>query len=229
MQYKVWRAIHVPLTIALFVVLAFHVVGTRSGAPGPFELREGPLRLGPDLRRLPQRRRSRSGPAVVDGHAQDGTITEAQLPVTLAENQKLADAARRRAAGPLRHSRRRPASTATPGRRPVRRKHQRPVPLERGRLQPRTAAAVSGGDDAVNSDGVGCIVCHTQAVAARRARLGPLTSGEASGDDNFGIQYGPLFTDPDPLPVPKHGMNSGTDDWWSSMSARRSCAGRATT
>ena len=66
----------------------------------------------------------------------------------------------------------------------------------------------------MNSDGIGCITCHTQeAPPAELAGFGPLPVAKQAAN-NFGIQYGPLFTDPDPVPVPKHGMNSGTDDWW---------------
>src|SRR5262249_12030842 len=75
--------------------------------------------------------------------------------------------------------------------------------------------AVSGGNAAVNSDGIGCISCHTQeAPPAELAGFGPLPVAKQAAN-NYGIQYGPLFTDPDPVPIPKHGMNSGSDDWWS--------------
>jgi hypothetical protein len=77
------------------------------------------------------------------------------------------------------------------------------------------------GNEAVVSDGVGCVVCHTIDVAPAElqgaaALVGGAMDGEVSGG-TYGDMYGPIFEDPDPVPVRIHGIEppgDGDEDLW---------------
>ncbi|MDQ3293332.1 MAG: hypothetical protein M3527_02610, partial [Actinomycetota bacterium] len=83
--------------------------------------------------------------------------------------------------------------------------------------------AVGDGNAAAVSDGVGCIVCHSSAEPpAERAGNGaqegvnPLVANSEASMGGFSTVYGPLFSDPNPLPVRVHGIETNTDgsDYW---------------
>jgi hypothetical protein len=73
------------------------------------------------------------------------------------------------------------------------------------------------GNEAVVADGIGCVVCHTIEVAPAElqgaaALVGGAMDGEVSGG-TYGDVYGPIFEDPNPLPVRIHGIETpGEDD-----------------
>jgi len=68
------------------------------------------------------------------------------------------------------------------------------------------------GNEAVVSDGIGCIVCHTIDVAPAElqgsaALVAGAVDGEVSGG-SYGTMFGPLFAEPNPLPVRVHGIET---------------------
>ncbi len=147
--------------------------------------------------------------------AQTGTIMEAQLPVTLGENEQLAAELGDTQQALFDSASKTCINCHAPVGAPFAQDINALLPLNAEGSAADGGVAVSGGNAAVNSDGIGCISCHTQqAPPAELAGFGPLPVAKQAAN-NYGIQYGPLFTDPDPVPVPKHGMDSGTDDWWS--------------
>ena len=102
LQFQSWRALHPIITILFFAVLVWHVWDVLGGTQAAF---------GSDKTAFV------ASNSCADCHndvvqdwklssmadAQTGTIMEAQLPVTLGENEQLAAELGRRAAGPLRH------------------------------------------------------------------------------------------------------------------------------
>ena len=101
LQFQSWRALHPIITILFFAVLAWHVWDVLGGTQAAF---------GSDKTAFV------ASNSCADCHddvvqdwklssmadAQTGTIMEAQLPVTLGENEQLADRPRCDAAGPVR-------------------------------------------------------------------------------------------------------------------------------
>ena len=109
--------------------------------------------------------------------AQIGTIMEAQLPVTLGENEKLAAEL-----GDEQQARFDTAAKSHNCHAPVGAPFTQDInafPLSAGSAD--GGVAVSGGNDAVNSDGIGCISCHAGGAARRALWLRPSARGEASG------------------------------------------------
>ena len=102
-------------------------------------------------------------------HAQTGTIMEAQLPVTLAKNEALAQDAdlSERLGYDQSAVNDAAAPTCINCHAPVGSKFvtdpEAVLPLSQSAAG--ATPAVSGGNAAVQSDGVSCIVCHSQAVA----------------------------------------------------------------
>lgn len=214
-HYKLWRAIHPPLTIALFLVLAFHVwdvFGTSDKVFGDEKDQFASAQECAACHSDVVREWASSSMA----HAQTSTITEAQLPITLTENRQLADDI-----GGIQEDRFEAASKscinchAQVGARFAENIDALfPLDGERTEGDGQEGRAVSGGGDAVQSDGVGCIVCHSQGSAPPElAAVGELEIPSGSSAD-FGDQYGPLLEDPGPLPVRVHGMGAGDDDMW---------------
>lgn len=215
LQFQSWRALHPIITILFFAVLAWHVWDVLGGTQAAF---------GSDKTAFV------ASDSCADCHndivqdwklssmadAQIGTIMEAQLPVTLGENEQLAADLGDEQQARFDTAAKSCINCHAPVGAPFAQDINALLPLNAEGSAADGGVAVSGGNDAVNSDGIGCISCHTQeAPPAELAGFGPLPVAKQAAN-NFGIQYGPLFTDPDPVPVPKHGMNSGTDDWWSS-------------
>jgi len=214
LQFQSWRALHPIITILFFGVLAWHVWDVLGGTQAAF---------GSDKTAFV------ASNSCADCHddivqdwklssmadAQTGTIMEAQLPVTLGENEQLANEL-----GSTQQDRFDTAAKScinchAPVGAPFAQDINALLPLNAKGSAADGGVAVSGGNAAVNSDGIGCISCHTQeAPPAELAGFGPLPVAKQAAN-NYGIQYGPLFTDPDPVPIPKHGMDSGSDDWWS--------------
>ena len=82
---------------------------------------------------------------------------------------------------------------------------------------------------AVNSDGVGCIVCHSQQVTYPRSCEGGGPLPVDAGGEHYGVQYGPMFSNPDPLPQRAHGIDDGRPAPGIRASPDRSSAAPATT
>lgn len=244
-QYKLFRALHAPLTIALFVVLAFHLWDV-FGATRTF--------VSADEVAFP----TASECADCHGdifdewktstmsHALTSTINEAQLPLTLSENVALAelidgsdgdqrddlelligrdldDESQEEFALAVAH-------ICIDCHGPVGGSFaDDPLALlpfdgnpTLGRGEGLTAGA---GNDAVLTDGVSCVVCHSSASPPVE-REG---NGAAEGDNpliadsratlgGYATVYGPPFRDPNPLPVRIHGISNGEGrdarDYW---------------
>jgi hypothetical protein len=226
-QYKLWRALHPPLTIALFLVLAFHVWdvlgGTRAVAGEEERFAAASECAGCHSTTFDEWATSTMS------HAQTSTINEAQLPITLAENGRIIEE----------FDGTQSLSVLTG--RDLDRDSQEDLVVDNAQVCIDCHAPVGGsftedpfallpfgedgnpvsGNDAVTSDGVGCIVCHTIEVPpAERAGNAALVSGAVSGEASlggFGTMYGPPFTDPNPLPVRVHGIETpgeGDEGFW---------------
>ncbi len=215
---KVSRAAHAPLTVLLFGVMTFHIVdvlGTthtvfagdaKNATPTVSQCADCHATIANDFRQSSM------------AHAQTGTIMEAQLPVTLAKNELLAqdtDLSTRlgRNQQALNDA---AAPTCINCHAPVGSKFvtdpEAVLPL--GESVGGAKAAVSGGNASVQSDGVSCVVCHSQAVATPELSGAGGFDIKTSNGASFGTVYGPLFTNPNPLPVRVHDVASGDQGFW---------------
>ena len=93
-SYKVWRALHPPLTILLFAVLAFHVWDVLGGTTKFFHDEKDQFVAASSCAGCHSRTYQEWAASSMT-HAQTSTITVAQLPVTLAQNRELVDTAAR--------------------------------------------------------------------------------------------------------------------------------------
>ncbi len=213
---KVLRAIHAPLTVVLFLTLSFHVVdvlGTTDTVLGSEKENIASVSncagCHTDI--------ADDWAASTMAHAQTGTIMEAQLPVTLAENEEIA----RQFGSEQRDLFETAAQVCVNCHAPIGAKFidgedgpDAMLPLNEGTES--GGAAVSGGGDAINKDGISCDVCHSVRSADERPELsgaGKLNVPTGTRDD-FGTVYGPLFDDPNPLPVRVHDIDQGEDGMW---------------
>jgi hypothetical protein len=226
-QYKLWRALHPPLTIALFLVLAFHVWdvfgGTRAVA-------------GEEERFAASSECADCHGEVYDewagstmAHAGTSTINEGQLPITLAENGRI-----------IEEFDGTESLTILTGRN-LEEDSQEDLVVDNAQVCIDCHMPIGGsftddpfallpfgegdsevsGNEAVVSDGVGCVVCHTIEVAPAElqgaaALVGGAMDGEVSGG-TYGDVYGPIFEDPNPLPVRIHGIETpgeGDEGLW---------------
>ena len=222
-QYKLWRAIHAPLTIALFVVLAFHVWdvfgGTRAVAG------EGEQFATAEECAACHSQTFEEWAGSTMAHALTSTINEGQLPITLSENVRIIeefDGSQ--------------SLTLLTGR-DLEEDSQQQLIEDNAQICIDCHGPVGGsltedplallpfgeapsevdGNAAVTSDGVGCIVCHTIETPpderqGNAALVGGAVQAEASGG-GYPTMYGPLFTDPNPLPVRIHGVDTPDGLW----------------
>lgn len=212
---KLLRAVHAPLTVVLFLALGFHVVdvlGTTDVVTAGAKERIASVAdcNGCHSDIVDEWKQSSMA------HAQTGTIMEAQLPVTLAKNEELA----KQLGGEQQELFDNSAQVCINCHAPVGAvfiDDDNPgavLPLN-ATTEDSDEPAVSGGGEAVNADGVSCLVCHTQS-----APLGELAgSGKINVDsgtrDDYGTIYGPLFDDPNPLPVRVHDIaETDPDGFW---------------
>ncbi|MGH9137647.1 MAG: hypothetical protein ACRD0G_11455 [Acidimicrobiales bacterium] len=223
-QYKVWRALHPPLTIALFLVLGYHVWDVFGGnrAVAGDEQAFATASECADCHSAIYDEWAQSTMA----HAQVSTIYEAQLPITLAENRRIieefGDEISERLGRDQEDLVEESAAVCINCHAPIGASFvDDPFTLlpfdddntaslgERG-------TAVSGGNEAVNADGIGCVACHSQSeppaeLQGAAALLGD-TIGEAGAD--YGTMFGPLFDDPGPLPVRIHDIETPDSGLW---------------
>ena len=219
--YKFLRAVHAPLTIALFVLLGYHVwdvLGAGQAALGDEASSYQPADTCADCHSDIADDWSVSAMA----HAQTSALMEAQLPVTLAENRRLAEEL-----GPDQQAiYDASAKSCINCHAPVGSQFTDDInallPLDEpsGDNPP----AVDSDNPALVADGVACTTCHSQAEApAERAGFGPLAI-EHGGDAYYGEFFGPLFDDPNPLPVRLHDID-GDQTMWSDEVANSELCG----
>lgn len=230
-QYKLWRALHPPLTIALFLVLAFHVWdvlgGTQATAP-------------PEEQFATASQCADCHGEIFDewasstmSHAATSTINEGQLPITLAENGRIIEEFDGS------------DSLALLTGRDLDETSQEDLVVANAHVCIDCHTPIGGsftddpfallpfgngespvnGNAAVTSDGVGCITCHTQEAApVELAGAIPLEANGAleiptQSGGGFGDVFGPLFTDPNPVPTRIHGIETpgegdDTEGFW---------------
>ena len=214
LQFQSWRALHPIITIAFFAVLVWHVWDVLGGTQAAFG-DEKTAFVASDSCADCHSEIVEDWKLSSMSEAQTGTIMEAQLPITIGENETLAETLGADQQAIFDSSAKSCINCHVPVGAPFAQDITALLPFDAEGSAADGGVAVSGGNASVQSDGIGCISCHTQeAPPAELAGFGPIPVASQSAN-NFGIQYGPLFEDPDPVPVPKHGMDPGTDDWWS--------------
>ncbi|MGH9246694.1 MAG: hypothetical protein ACRD29_20765 [Acidimicrobiales bacterium] len=210
-HYKLWKAIHAPLTILLFVVLAFHVWDVLGGTLSFLRDEEDQFASAAECADCHSDVFT-EWQAGMMSHAQTSTITEAQLPVTLFRNFEIAqeggsderelfDDTAKVCINCHSQVGARFAENAT-ALYPFDEDGSAAVDEEDD------GAAVEAGGAAVQSDGVGCIVCHTQEEPPDElAGAGELAIDNGNAAD-YGDLYGPILEDPGALPVRVHSLSS---------------------
>ena len=209
---KVLRAVHAPMTVVLFAALGFHVVDVLGTTDSITTSTVEAIASNGDCAGCHTDIVKDFNHSTMS-HAQTGTIMQAQLPVTLARNEALA-----RQLGGQQQTRFDTLAEVCVN------CH---MPVGAAQIDNRTAvlplnepteagpAAITDAGDAVLKDGISCTFCHTQAQ--------PLGEGSAAGKivvqsgtrDDFGTVYGPLFRDPNPLPVRVHDIGeSAMPGFW---------------
>ena len=219
--YKFLRAAHAPLTIVLFLLLGYHVwdvLGAQQAAFGD----EASSYSSADTCADCHSEIADDWGVSAMAHAQTSALMEAQLPVTLAENRRLADEL-----GPDQQALYDAAAKSCVNcHAPVGAQFTDDInallPLnEPSGDQP---PAVSSDNPALIADGVACITCHSQGEApAERAGFGQLAV-QHGGSANYGSFFGPLFDDPNPLPVRVHDLD-GEQPMWSDEVANSELCG----
>ena len=232
-SYKVWRALHPPLTILLFAVLAFHVWDVLGGTTKFFHDEKDQFVEASSCAGCHSRTYQEWAASAMT-HAQTSTITVAQLPVTLAQNRELVDAAARDNGGLVPANNNNPdhevqqGDLSTPPAKVCTTCHAQvgarfapnadallPFDAQDSAGVKAKGVAVSGGGAAVQADGVGCTTCHGTAKAPveMQAATGILNDEKASGG-GFGAVFAPLFEDPNPLPQRIHDIGNGDGNFW---------------
>src|SRR3954468_4371573 len=190
-QFKLWRALHPPLTILLFLVLGFHMWDVLGGTDALKDDTES-FASAETCAGCHSRNFVEWGASSM-AHAQTSTITQAQLPVTLAENRKLADAGSNPAGQAVGQDNQKglydsAAKVCTTCHAQIGARFAAngdalfPLADAGSEGVKGPGVAVRGGGAAVQTDGVGCIVCHTMEK--------PLV--EIAGAANFAIDSGSL-------------------------------------
>jgi hypothetical protein len=226
-SYKLWRALHPPLTIILFVVLGYHMWDVLGGG-NPFNSDKAQeFASASSCAGCHSKEYAEWGSSAM-GHAQTSTITVAQLPVTLARNRLLADQ------GEVPANNKNPDKsvnqddifkatakvcitchspvgatfvTNSDGLYPLGDANTAGVKAK--------GTAAEGGGSAVQTDGVGCQTCHgtDKPPTELQAAFGPLND-QKSSLGGFGTVFAPLFENPNPLPQRIHDIGNGNDNFW---------------
>lgn len=237
-SYKLWRALHPPLTIILFVVLGYHMWDVLGG-PTPFDGDEKEQFVSSSSCAGCHSKTYEEWGISAMAHAQDSTITVAQLPVTLARNRLLADQ------GTVAANNQDPnvevnqddlfqatAKVCITCHSPVGARFAKlsdalyPLGDDNSAGVKAQGKAVDGGGSAVQSDGVGCQTCHGTSTPPTelQAAFGPLND-EKSSLGAFGTVFAPLFENPNPLPQRIHDIGNGDNDFWNDpLESSRLCA-----
>lgn len=221
-QYKMWKALHPPLTIALFVLLAYHVFDVFGG---------GQAVLGDEKTAFASAQQCADcHSAIFDewssssmAHAQSSSIMEAQLPVTIQKNLDLAEELGGDTAEIVGASAKACINCHAPIGARFAEDATALLPFgDDGSNGAGDAPAVSGGGDQVQQDGVSCVVCHTQVHPPAEREGFEVMEIDNGGAGDYGTVYGPLLDDP--VPTRMHGIETGDDGWWNDpISGSRLC------
>jgi hypothetical protein len=209
---KLLRAVHAPLTVALFLTLGFHVVDVLGVSDKVLADDKANIASVDDC--------AGCHSEIVDewarssmAHAQTGTIMEAQLPVTLTRNEELADLLGEEQEELYEGAAQVCVNCHAPIGAVFIDEPDAVLPFNESTED--DDAAVTGGGEAINQDGVSCQVCHTQTgPLGELAGAGPINV-ESGTPDSYGTVFGPLFDDPNPLPVRVHDIgDTDPDGFW---------------
>ena len=237
-SYKLWRALHPPLTILLFVVLGYHMWDVLGGT-NPFNNDKKAEFVSAESCAGCHSKEYAEWGASVMSHAQTSTITVAQLPVTLAHNRLLADQGQVAANNPNPDKPvnqddlfKATAKVCITCHSPVgARFAANPdalYPFDDANTAGVKAqgTAVDGGGPGTQSDGVSCQVCHgtSKPPAELQAAFGPLNN-ETSSMGGFGSVFAPLFENPNPLPQRIHDIGQGDNNFWNDSVATSQICG----
>jgi hypothetical protein len=210
-HYKMWKALHPPLTIALFIVLAFHIWDVFGGthrvthtASENFATAQSCAGCHSDI--------YQDWTTSAMTHAQTGLVMKAQLPVTLQENKLLAQKKGAAQTALLNTNAKVCINCHAPAGASLVKDPTAVLPFN----DPNSASvggtgkAISNGNSATLADGIGCIVCHSQATPpAELAGAGQMDIGAPYKPSDYGTLNGPLLKDPNPLPVRVHTLEQG--------------------
>jgi Cytochrome c554 and c-prime len=211
-HYKLWKALHAPLTVALFAVLAFHVWDVLGGTQAFFGDEKDEFASSAQCADC-HTDVFNEWQASSMAHAQTSTITEAQLPVTLFRNFEIAD----EAGGDQEELFENTAKICINCHSQVGARFAEDdtalYPFaddgSASVVEVGDGPAIEGGSDAVHSDGVGCIVCHTQEPPPGELDGAAEMAIDTGNAADYGDLYGPLLEDPGALPTRVHSLGSG--------------------
>ena len=209
---KLLRATHAPLTIVFFLALGFHVVdvlGVTDKVLSDSKQNIASVGNCAGCHSNIVNEWSRSSMA----HAQTGTIMEAQLPVTLAKNEELAQQLGGQQQALFDSSAQVCVNCHAPVGAEFVSDGTAVLPLDQATAA--NGAAVEGGGRAINQDGVSCAVCHSQSSALGELAGAGKINVQSGTRDDYGTVFGPLFDDPNPLPVRVHDVGvTAKDGFW---------------
>jgi hypothetical protein len=198
-HWQLWRMLHVPLTIGLFVILAYHIYDVLGGQQAVFGDDKSEFATVDQCAEC-HSEITEEWRTAMHSRAQLSTTTEGQLPVTLGRNIQLAEQLGDQQQERLETF----AKVCINCHSPIGAQFEGDLALYPFR----------GGTEATDADGVSCVVCHTQGrPPIEMAAAGPLGIDNGGAGD-FGTQFGPVFEDPDPLPVRIHGIGNGDGGFW---------------
>jgi len=238
-SYKLWRALHPPLTILLFVVLGYHMWDVLGGT-NPFNKDKAQEFVSSESCAGCHSKEYAEWGTSAMAHAQTSTITVAQLPVTLARNRLLADQ------GEVPANNKNPdkvvnqddlfkatAKVCITCHSPVGARFASNTDALYPFGEADTAGvkakgtAVEGSGPVVQTDGVGCQTCHgtNKPPSELQAAFGPINNQTSSGG-GFGTVFAPLFENPNPLPQRIHDIGNGDNNFWNDpIQVSQVCAG----
>ena len=211
-HYKMWKALHPPLTIALFILLAFHIWDVFGGTQRVTHTASDNFATSESCAGCHSKIYEDWTTSAMT-HAQTGLVMKAQLPVTLQENKLLAQKKGAAQTALLNANAKVCINChAQAGARLVK-DPTAVLPFN----DPNSASvggsgkAISNGNAATLADGVGCIVCHSQGSAP--AELGGAAEMDLGAHDkpsDYGTINGPLLSDPKAMPVRVHELETGS-------------------
>ena len=220
-QYKMWKALHPPLTIALFVLLAYHVFDVFGGGQAVLGDEKTAFASDQQCAECHSELYDEWSSSAMS-HAQNGSIMEAQLPVTIQKNLDLAEELGGDTAELVNAAANACINCHAPiGARFAEKAALLPFGAD-GSSADGQSAAVSGGGDQIQQDGVSCVVCHTQVHPPEEREGFGILDIDNGGAGDYGTVYGPLLDDPVPTRI--HGIETGDEGWWNDpVSGSRLC------
>lgn len=203
---KLLRAVHAPLTIVLFAALGFHIADVVGFTDTVLKDETQSIASNADCAGCHQDIADDFNQATM-AHGQTGTIMQAQLPVTLAKNEQLAKQLGQAQQDFVAKTAQVCINCHLPVGAALVDDPLTVLPLDEGTAS--NKAPFPDGGEAVVKDGISCTFCHTLAEPLGELAGAGRVDVPAGTRDDFGTVYGPLFRDPNPLPVRVHDIGEG--------------------